>query len=274
MTGSREETISNYLKAIRETVCHVFEERARDLEFMFGGPDKAVEVDEAFVSKRKYNAGRKEAKEDVWVVGITEVSLPRRDVNDPELLNAIKSGKEKKNEMATRRIAKRKVARMKRSMQVVQETHGSLSRERRLQMKRAVQVVQDAGLERANRQPDRRVDAPVVLEDMHDRSAFDIPERDFRGEIESLFNQSRKGEAKKTMFFIVETRDANTLHRIITKYVREGTTVFTDEWLGYQGLDKFGYIHKTMCHKRRFSMFECDQNEITRITTNHIERMC
>ena len=32
-------------------------------------------------------------------------------------------------------------------------------------------------------------------------------------------------------------------------------------------------MHKTICHKRRFSRFEFDRNVATRVTTNHIERM-
>ena len=90
--------------------------------------------------------------------------------------------------------------------------------------------------------------------------------------IPSSVNRGRERQRKRC-FFVVEARDAHTLHKIITKYVREGTTIFTDEWLGYQGLDKLGYTHKTICHKRRFSMFECDHDQVTRITTNHVERM-
>mgnify|MGYP004552764839 CR=1 FL=1 len=139
-------------------------------------------------------------------------------------------------------------------------------------MKRALHIIHGTALESAIRQI-AKVDEPVVIDNEEIRNAFEASDRDFDGEIDSLFNQSRKGEAKKTLFFVVETRDAHTLHKIITKYVREGTTIFTDEWLGYQGLDKLGYTHKTTCHKRRFSMFECDQNQVTRITTNHIERI-
>ena len=120
LTGSRAETITDYLNAIRETVCHVLERRVRSQGFMFGGPDKAVEVDEAVVCKRKYNRGRKESKENIWVVGITEVPLPRQDVNDPELLGAIQRREERRKLMAERRVSRRKDAK-KRTTQAVQE---------------------------------------------------------------------------------------------------------------------------------------------------------
>ena len=92
-------------------------------------------------------------------------------------------------------------------------------------------------------------------------------------EINRLFFQSRKHQQKKTLFFILENRTKETLHRIITNNVLNGTTIFTDEWPGYNGLDQLGYVHKTICHQRRFSRFEFRGNVATRVTTNHIERM-
>ena len=61
--------------------------------------------------------------------------------------------------------------------------------------------------------------------------------------------------------------------RIIKKFVLPGSTIFSDEWAGYCNLTREGYIHKTICQQRRFSRFEWDENVVTRITTNHIERM-
>ena len=75
------------------------------------------------------------------------------------------------------------------------------------------------------------------------------------------------------MFFIVEHRDAQTLEKIIGEFVIPGSTVFTDEWAGYNGLAEMGYNHQTICHKRRFSRFIFEDETATRITTNHIERM-
>ena len=91
--------------------------------------------------------------------------------------------------------------------------------------------------------------------------------------IQTIFSQRRKGMPKKALFLIVENGDAETLTRIIKKFVLPGSTVFTDEWAGYCDLTREGYTHKTICHLRRYSRFEWDENEVTRITTNHIERI-
>jgi len=47
-------------------------------------------------------------------------------------------------------------------------------------------------------------------------------------------------------------RDAATLHGLIRKYVRVGSTIHTDEWRAYNGLSGLGYVHATINHSRRF----------------------
>ena len=90
LTGSKEETITKYLKVIKDSICVSFEEQLRNENVMFGGEGKVVEIDEAFLSRRKYYRGRKQAKEGVWVVGLTEVNTATRELNDPVLLQHVK----------------------------------------------------------------------------------------------------------------------------------------------------------------------------------------
>lgn len=54
--------------------------------------------------------------------------------------------------------------------------------------------------------------------------------------------------------FLVKTRrrDAATLEGIIRKFVAAGSTIKTDEWRGYRGLEALGYIHGTVNHSRNF----------------------
>ena len=78
---------------------------------------------------------------------------------------------------------------------------------------------------------------------------------------------------RRPSFFVVVRRTKEVLHDIIKANVRRGTTIFTDEWCGYSGLENEGYCHKTICHKRRFSRFEIDGTTAIKITTNHIERV-
>ena len=95
----------------------------------------------------------------------------------------------------------------------------------------------------------------------------------FERQMTRLFSQSRKDKPKKTLFFILPNRKKETLHKFIIENVIPGSTIYTDEWKGYIALNDIGFVHKTICHKRRFSRFEFDGNEATRVTTNHIERL-
>ena len=89
-------------------LCSHFDNEARNPDFMFGGPGKIVEVDEAFISKRKYGHGRRQPKEGIWVVGITEVNDPTQRVEDQELLWAMKKREEDRQTAAERRVRRRK----------------------------------------------------------------------------------------------------------------------------------------------------------------------
>lgn len=50
----------------------------------------------------------------------------------------------------------------------------------------------------------------------------------------------------------VERRDAETLTGIIKRWVKPGTTVHSDCWKAYSGMEQMGYIHKTVNHSREF----------------------
>ena len=56
------------------------------MEGMLGGDGKVVEIDEVFLSKRKYNKGRMPAEGQVIVFGMTELEEPLKQVQDPALL--------------------------------------------------------------------------------------------------------------------------------------------------------------------------------------------
>jgi transposase-like protein len=54
----------------------------------------------------------------------------------------------------------------------------------------------------------------------------------------------RKG---RVLAKVIERTDRETLHAEVKSKVKEGTTVFTDEWLSYRGLDE-NYIHEVINH--------------------------
>ena len=209
---------------------------------MCGGDGIIVEIDEAFISRRKYNRGRRQAK-GLLVVGLTEVNTSTHEIDDPVLLEAIKEREAKR-----RAWSQRPRCRFKKAKTAARSTPTAFS-----QSSVPFDVVEGGSLLDAN-QPNEELEG-------------------LEREIQTIFSQRRKGRPKKTLFFIVENKDASTLTRIIKKFVLPGSTIFTDEWGGYCDLTREGYTHKTICHLRRYSRFEWDENEVTRITTNHIERM-
>lgn len=74
-----------------------------------------------------------------------------------------------------------------------------------------------------------------------------------------------KNENKKIFLLQIEKRDINGIDKIIQKYVRKGTTIYTDKWKGYNNLKNIGYKHYTVNHKKHFK----DPN--TGVHTNTIE---
>lgn len=72
-------------------------------------------------------------------------------------------------------------------------------------------------------------------------------------------------ENKKIFLEPIEERNIENINKIIKKYIKKGTTIYTDCWKGYNDLNKIGYKHKTVNHKKTF------KDPITGIHTNTIE---
>lgn len=69
---------------------------------------------------------------------------------------------------------------------------------------------------------------------------------------------------KESVILYVARRDKHTLLREIKKHVKPLTTIWTDCWKGYNGLDDIGYIHETVNHSINFK-------SVTGVCTNSIE---
>jgi transposase-like protein len=78
---------------------------------------------------------------------------------------------------------------------------------------------------------------------------------------------------KRILLFPVEKRDAQTLIGIIQTYVERGSTIYSDAWLAYQGLNDLGYQHFTVEHKYQFKNFfrNTQTGQIVECCTNHVE---
>ncbi|KAH7816426.1 putative Uncharacterized transposase-like protein [Monocercomonoides exilis] len=73
------------------------------------------------------------------------------------------------------------------------------------------------------------------------------------------------GGAGGRFMVVVPNRKRETLIPLIQKYIKEGTTIMSDEWRAYDILETLGYKHLKVCHKRQFF------NKDTGACTNTIE---
>ena len=67
---------------------------------------------------------------------------------------------------------------------------------------------------------------------------------------------------------MVPKTDKQTLSAHVHQFTQEQTTVYTDEWRGYLGLNRF---HATVCHGKRQWAIDADADGIREVHTNTIE---
>ena len=67
---------------------------------------------------------------------------------------------------------------------------------------------------------------------------------------------------------VVPKTDKQTLCAHVHQFTLEGATVYTDEWQGYLGLNRF---HATVCHGTRQWAIDADADGIREVHTNTIE---
>lgn len=61
-----------------------------------------------------------------------------------------------------------------------------------------------------------------------------------------------EGITKRAFIYIIPNKKIETIIPIIINNVFAGSTIFTDEHLTYQVLTRYGFVHKTVCHKYNF----------------------
>lgn len=85
----------------------------------------------------------------------------------------------------------------------------------------------------------------------------------YTSQVLGIFDRS----LQKGHFQRVRNRQAPTIIPIIQQYVLPGSTVHTDDWRAYRCLDRLGYAHEVVIHKRHFV------DPTTGVHTNNIEAM-
>jgi len=82
-----------------------------------------------------------------------------------------------------------------------------------------------------------------------------------------VFGAYERG-TKKVYFTKVKNRNSKTLSKIIKEHICPGATVYTDQWRGYNALNKLGYNHKTVNHSLEFV-----SSKDKKVHTQNIERL-
>ena len=73
LSGADYRTVKGYIESIQKALCEKVKTMREEGQLKLGGPGKVVEVDELFVCSRKYGRGKRMAKEETWILGLTEV---------------------------------------------------------------------------------------------------------------------------------------------------------------------------------------------------------
>lgn len=67
-------------------------------------------------------------------------------------------------------------------------------------------------------------------------------------------------------FVVVPDRKKATLHDIVRRFVEPDSSIHTDEWVGYKGLNDIGYMHNVVNHSQNYV------DPVTGVHTQNIER--
>ena len=271
MIGMQRATVARYVKLIRTAMCKRINEEKAAGRMKMGGRGKHVEIDETWPAQNKNGVGHVPGKMDLWVVGLLEVDGDAVEVQNPEVLARMKADEERRNaDEKARREKKPKP--MTASARLKKKQPRKTPKSAFVRQTATVQVADDAGAPE-NEQPTQGLTVVVSQRFAEEakQKRLDQAYLDHLGR--RCLSQAKKNKPRKALFFVVDHRDKETLEAIIKENVLEGTTVYTDQWEGYNGLAALGYTHKTVCHKFRFARKEFSGDMVERVTTNHIERL-
>ena len=254
--GYCDRTMTKYQRIVERTMVKTIDDLVQNDQMKLGGPGKVVEIDEAYFTVEKYGMGREPAKK-VWILGMAEVDEPVVEVTDINTRMAVR----KHRELQLKRRTKR-TKRLRARVQPGDEIPASPF------VPSLVPYVVEEAIEEEE-VGEETVRLTVPPEDANE--GVEVRERIDR--LNRLYHQEKGEGPRRVLFFRVEDRTQEELEQLILQHVRPHSTIFTDEWPGYNHLNDLGYRHYTVCHKREFSRNVIEGTRIIRVTTNHIERL-
>ena len=250
LSGLAEGTVRSYKGHIREMVNAIVEKKNRAIEGQLGREGKIVEIDKAFLTKKKYGRGRIPAGAETIVFGMTERDGGLVRVEDPYLLcylmrkEAFRTEVEaKKNKSGLR--PPQEPPRLRRRQRPADDevfiTEGDFTT--------VLNIGDDADSEDFEI-PDDGDEVPAAEpHQQHPRRfAFD---REMEAKERQPFGTVDRSKQNRTLCFVVKDRKAETLLPIIRKYVKPGTIIFSDKWSAYFWLDG-EFEHFVVVHESRF----------------------
>ena len=113
----------------------------------------------------------------------------------------------------------------------------------------------------------KKIGAPGMVVELDEmRLGHKKYERGHRVDGAWVLNGVERSAEKRKFSVVVLAQNAETLHRVISENVEEGSIVFTDGWKGYKGIESAcGVSHETVNHKRYF------KDPVTGVCTNTVE---
>ena len=198
LSGLTPQTTRAYVNNIRAIMVDESKRMYRDWVGDLGGPGKVIEIDEVFVVKRKYNVGKRLAKEELVVFGITERDGGPVQILDDEFYAYLVDKEDDGKRKAQRRNGRRKM-----------RQRGSAGVSRSRPVEREVEP-------RANHIVGRGLPGTATADQVpfsHDPDMERIEKQ--------LFGQRVKTRPRRTLFFMVPNRARETLVDIIYKYVKK-----------------------------------------------------
>lgn len=277
LSGLDESTVRIYLSYIRVMVDEVVDNKYRAMEQSLGGDEKIVEIDECFLTKRKYGRGRIPAKAQTIVFGMVERDGGPVQVQDPELYAYLLRKKDFREQVEARKAGKELRQQQEPPRTRCREDDVVREADEEFVIEGDFTTIINIGEESDDEDDFPDIEPVESVPPQTDQVQSTPMKFEFDTNLEQiekkLFGTTDRTKRNNILFFVVKNRKARTLLPIIRRYVRPNSYIFSDKWSAYFGL-RAGYKHYFVVHQRRFvDYIFLEHRLVVKVTTNHIERL-